>query len=157
MAGFKVKFLRGSQAANDIYVGPAGEITIDVVNWRIRLHDGQTPGGVVIPNREDLDNAIAEYASGAGNGVEVIDLLTSTDTTAALSAAQGKILKDLIDSLEVGGTTPALPEDMVPGTTINDKAVTPQGLETFLSTQLGITYDETLGDWVNDEGAGTAV
>lgn len=151
MAGFKVKFLRGSQEANDIYVGPAGEMTIDVANWRIRIHDGQTAGGVVIPNRADLDNAIADYASGVDNGVEVVDLLTSEDTTKALSAAQGKVLKDLIDNLDVGGTTPAVIADMTPGTVVNDKAVTPQVLEEFLSTQLGITYDETLGDWVNDE------
>lgn len=126
MAGFRVRFLRGSEAANNIYVGPAGEMTIDTNNWRIRLHDGEKPGGHSIPNLPDVEaivqqaiqTALADFEPGEGGG----------------------------------GVSAASVEDMVPGTEVNDKAVTPMGLEAFLGQQLGIAYDPVLGDWVNDEG-----
>lgn len=46
--------------------------------------------------------------SGGGQGeqtpvINIIDNLTSTSTGAALSANQGRILKDLIDNIEVTG------------------------------------------------------
>lgn len=41
--------------------------------------------------------------SGGGSSINVIDNLTSTSATDALSANQGKVLKDLIDSLPSGG------------------------------------------------------
>lgn len=182
---FRVAFLRGTAAANNSFIGPLGELTVDRTNWRLRLHDGITPGGIPIPNSKDLTDAINALESGQGSTVEILNILTSDSTEAALSAAQGKALKGLIDDLAVvvsqagsgdveeaptdvidaryvrtsTGTwdqleaaTPAT--DMTPGTAINDKMVTPLGLETFLSTQLGIYYDETLGDWVNDESLG---
>lgn len=41
----RVRYLRGSKAANEAYVGPAGELTIDMTDWRLRVHDGVTAGG----------------------------------------------------------------------------------------------------------------
>lgn len=42
---------------------------------------------------------------------DVVDGLTSTSTTTPLSAKQGKVLKDLIDGVEVG-TDPSVTEDI---------------------------------------------
>lgn len=42
---------------------------------------------------------------------DVVDVLTSTSTTTPLSAKQGKVLKDLIDGVEVG-TDPTVTEDI---------------------------------------------
>jgi len=42
--------------------------------------------------------------------------------------------------------------DMAPQTTVNDKPVTPQGLESFMADQLGIRFEAETGDWVLDEG-----
>lgn len=46
---------------------------------------------------------------GGGSNVEVIDNLESTDTEAALSANQGRVLKSLIDNIQTqgGGTSPS--------------------------------------------------
>ena len=49
-----------------------------------------------------LKPLLVEIKSGISNSIPVtsiIDTLTSTDTTKPLSAAQGKVLKDLIDSI----------------------------------------------------------
>lgn len=34
-----------SATQNNTYTGPVGELTADITNWDIRLHDGATPGG----------------------------------------------------------------------------------------------------------------
>src|SRR5690606_36831939 len=44
------QLIRGNTAFNDSYIGNAGEITVDLQTKEMRLHDGSTPGGVVIPN-----------------------------------------------------------------------------------------------------------
>ena len=55
------------------------------------------------------DGTEAGGGSGGGSSVEVVDNLTSTDTEAALSANQGRVLKDLIDNVQTqgGGTSPS--------------------------------------------------
>lgn len=52
---FRVQFLRGSAAENDAYVGREGELTIDLDNFNIRLHDGSTPGGVAFVKLSELN------------------------------------------------------------------------------------------------------
>ena len=41
-----VQHLRGSSAQNDAYTGLEGELTIDLTNNRVRVHDGLVTGGV---------------------------------------------------------------------------------------------------------------
>lgn len=73
---FRVQFLRGSKRANDIYVGPIGEITIDWEKWHIRLHDGETPGGHPIVNEKDL----IEIAKNMDLNFDRYDLATKEST-----------------------------------------------------------------------------
>ena len=49
-----VRFLRGTEAQNDAYTGLQGEVTVDTDNKQLRLHDGVTPGGVVLPKDADV-------------------------------------------------------------------------------------------------------
>lgn len=49
------------------------------------------------------DGTEAGGGSGGGSNVEVIDNLESTDTEAALSANQGRVLKSLIDNAQTSG------------------------------------------------------
>lgn len=53
----KVLFLRGSDAAIDVYVGVEGEIVVDRVNKTVRLMDGTTPGGIRLATVADLQAA----------------------------------------------------------------------------------------------------
>lgn len=54
-AAFQIKFLRGSAEANNSYTGPVGELSIDLTNWRVRIHDGVTAGGHALINLGDLE------------------------------------------------------------------------------------------------------
>ena len=45
---------RGTTVQSDSFVGAAGQFTIDVERWEIRLHDGETPGGHRILNLQQL-------------------------------------------------------------------------------------------------------
>lgn len=64
MASFatQVQIRRGTEAENDAFTGAEGEVTMDLTNKQLRVHDGQTTGGMKIPNIEDvqeeLNNAV---------------------------------------------------------------------------------------------------
>lgn len=48
--------LRGSSAeSQDTFIGAERELTVDTTNDDLRLHDGTTPGGRLIPNRDNND------------------------------------------------------------------------------------------------------
>jgi hypothetical protein len=54
-----VRRRRGTTAGNDSYVGPSGEITIDLDRMEVRLHDGETPGGHRVPNASFIGGMIS--------------------------------------------------------------------------------------------------
>lgn len=56
----KILFLRGTKAENDLFVGDAGTITIDTTNNVVRLHDGVTVGGHLLPNQDLVFSAIED-------------------------------------------------------------------------------------------------
>ena len=43
-----VQWKRGNSTVNSNYVGAEGEITVNIDNWNLHVHDGLTPGGYVI-------------------------------------------------------------------------------------------------------------
>ena len=62
----RVQFRRGSAADNSTFVGAEGEITVDLTNRRLRLHDNVTQGGQEIPNMDDLVNGnMSHFGIGA--------------------------------------------------------------------------------------------
>lgn len=50
----RVQLIRGSTANQDAFIGNSGEITVDTQTNELRLHDGFTPGGKVIPNKDTI-------------------------------------------------------------------------------------------------------
>lgn len=79
-----IRFLRGTTAQNNAYVGVNGSVTLDMENNTIRIHDGATPGGYAIPTTQEIINAIqsqamvfenADLLSGNVNGQEVTQLI----------------------------------------------------------------------------------
>lgn len=71
---FRVRFLRGTDGANNQYRGPVGEITIDLTNWRIRIHDGQTFGGHAIASLKDLEQLVTRL-----DGLSLTDIAGAED------------------------------------------------------------------------------
>ena len=78
-----------------------------VVVWRSNYHilQEQLVSGVNIKtvNGESLLGEGDITIEGGGSSVEVVDNLESESTTAALSANQGRVLKEMIDNLPSGG------------------------------------------------------
>lgn len=55
-----VIFMSGTTAQNDAFIGKKGSITYDTEKNNLRLHDGVTPGGKVIPNLDEIDDKFAQ-------------------------------------------------------------------------------------------------
>ena len=72
----------GTTAQHASFTGATKEITVDTTKNTVVVHDGSTAGGYPLLNQTDLNNT-----------------LTSTSTSQALTAAQGKVLKDEIDDI----------------------------------------------------------
>lgn len=51
----QIQFVRGTTAANLAYTGPVGTFSIDTELKQVRIHDGVTAGGSVIPGIADLN------------------------------------------------------------------------------------------------------
>lgn len=64
----QVKRRRGTEAQNNEFTGAQGEITVDLTNMTLRVHDGMTQGGFVV-------------GGGAGRNIGDVFFTTRTDTT----------------------------------------------------------------------------
>ena len=51
----KLRLKRGNTATNDAYTGLAGEITMDTDTGIVRVHDGETAGGVPMARAMDIN------------------------------------------------------------------------------------------------------
>lgn len=101
------------------------------------------------------------------DGITVNNTLTSTSTTEGLSAAQGKVLKDLIDAINVANTGTNTGDEVSATTTVEgiieiatnteanagtltNRAITPANLKNVLGTTATLattlTYSELIGD-----------
>ena len=93
----QLQLRKGTAAEHSTFTGADGEVTVDTTNKTLRVHDGSTIGGTALATviggsipLSQLPNATTT-AKGA---VVLNNTLTSTSTTQALTAAQGKVLAD---------------------------------------------------------------
>ena len=56
----------GTASQNDAYAGDSGEITIDTDSHRIRVHDGETPGGTVLALVSDIPTKLSQLTNDTG-------------------------------------------------------------------------------------------
>ena len=75
----QLQLRKGTDTEHNTFTGALGEVTVDTTNKTLRVHDGSTVGGI----------RLATLSS-----VVLNNTLTSTSTTQALTAAQGKVLND---------------------------------------------------------------
>ncbi len=98
----QIQFVRGTTAANQAYTGPAGTFSIDTQLKQVRIHDGVTAGGSVIPGIADL-NALQT----------LIQNLAITDIAGLETALAGKVNASLLGqangvaTLDADGRIPA--------------------------------------------------
>lgn len=142
-AAFKVRFLRGSAAANAAHIAPDGAITIDTDNRRMRLHDGVTPGGKEVPNTDDVQSAISDALAGfeGGTGGGAVDSVNGQTGVIVLTKAD--IGLDAVDNFPTATNVEA------EAGTSNSHFMTPATVAAFMGA-MGFTQE---GDeWVMDQG-----
>ncbi|WP_315742855.1 MULTISPECIES: hypothetical protein [unclassified Bradyrhizobium] len=64
----QLQLRRNTAAGIAVFTGAPGELTPDMTNKRLYLHDGVTVGGFAQASQADLDAAIAGVSSGSGGG-----------------------------------------------------------------------------------------
>ena len=152
----RLQLRRGTTAQTNAFTGAVGEVTVDTDKKTVVVHDGVTVGGHPIATRASADGTISlikKDGTSAGtinaNGL-FNNTLTSTNTNQALTAAQGKVLKDTLDTTTsstfgVDQTWRDLTSSRVSGvnyTNSTGKAIT------IAATSLG--RDATVSFYVND-------
>ena len=108
----QLQLRKGTATEHNTFTGANGEVTVDTTNKTLRVHDGSTVGGIrlatctggLVPASQ-----LPDATTSVKGAVVLNNTLTSTSTTQALTAAQGKVLKDTLDtavssSLGVGQT-----------------------------------------------------
>lgn len=92
-----------------------------------------------VGDQEVCAYGVGDSTGGGGIATEVIDNLTSTSTTAALSANQGRVLKELIDGIDISDI------DNISFTKITDKPTTISGYgitDAYTKTQVDGLIDD---------------
>lgn len=97
------QFRRGTDTEHSMFTGALGEVTVDTTKHVTVVHDGVTAGGFPNAARANTDGTISLIKKDGTSAGEVNsaglfnDTLTSTNTNQALTAAQGRLLKDVVD------------------------------------------------------------
>lgn len=145
----QLQFRNGTTSQHSTFTGAVAEVTVDTVKNVIVVHDGVTAGGFPVGCKANADGTISLVkkdgtSAGTINASGLFNnTLTSTNNNQALTAAQGKVLKDLIDaaSLGVNQTYQDVTALRVSGTTYINTTGKPIFL-TIMSTTTGSTSSE---------------
>lgn len=100
----KLRLKRGDTATNDAYTGLAGEITMDTDTGIIRVHDGETVGGVAMARAMDLItpyNTVPDYTQ----GTELIFTDTNVAPQAGFFEVTGKAFNERNLVISINGTS----------------------------------------------------
>ena len=93
----QLQLRKGTSSEHNTFTGANGEVTVDTTNKTLRVHDGSTVGGTMLATVTGglVPAAQLPAATTSTQGiVKLNNTLTSTSTTQALTAAQGKVLND---------------------------------------------------------------
>jgi hypothetical protein len=59
----RLQIRQGTNTENNNFTGASGELTFDITNKEIRIHDGTTQGGITIANKQLLDTKLDKNIS----------------------------------------------------------------------------------------------
>ena len=141
----QIQLRQGTTTEHGTFTGAVGEVTVDTTKDTLVVHDGVTVGGHPVATRANADGTISLIKKdGTSAGTINADglfnnTLTSTNTNQALTAAQGKVLKDLADTklattsaFGVGQTWQNMTSSRVSGTTYTNS--TSRTIELYIQT-----------------------
>ncbi len=99
----QVQYRRGNAVQNSTFVGAEAEITVDITNGTIRVHDGSTPGGSNIATVAYVDNEISQFSTDSiSNGTSRVQIESSGGNVFA-NVAGTTILNMASDGMYVTG------------------------------------------------------
>lgn len=143
----QIQLRQGTTTEHNTFKGAVGEVTVDTTKDTLVVHDGVTAGGHPVAARANADGTISLIkkdgtSAGTINALGLFnDTLTSTNTNQALTAAQGKVLKDTLDtavssslssSFGVDQTWQNMTSSRVSGTTYTNS--TTRAIELYIQT-----------------------
>lgn len=154
----RVQLRRGTTAQTNAFTGALSEVTVDTEKDVLVVHDGVTAGGFPVAARANADGTISLIKKdgtiiGSINATGLFNnTLTSTATDQALTAAQGKVLKDLVDTKQasstafgVGQTYQDVTASRVLGTTYTNST----NKDIWVSVSVALNAGVTLAAYVN--------
>ena len=123
----QIQLRRGTTAENNAFIGTVGEVSVDTDKEVLVVHDGVTVGGFPVAARANANGTIS-LINKDGTIITTIpatglfnNTLMSTATDQALTAAQGKVLKDtkldITSAFGIGQTYQNVTASRVIGTT----------------------------------------
>lgn len=131
----RVQLRRGTTAQTDTFAGAAGEVTVDTSKNTIVVHNGVQTGGFPVAARANANGTISLIKKDGTSAGEINatglfnNTLTSTNADQALTAAQGKVLKDTkletTSAFGVGQTWQNVTSSRVAGTTYTNTTSRP--------------------------------
>ena len=126
----QLQLRKGTATEHNTFTGAVGEVTVDTTNKTLRVHDGSTVGGTRLATLTEGSVPAAQLpaATTSTQGAVILNnTLTSTSTTQALTAAQGKVLKDTLNyqAFGIGQTYSDVTASRVSGTTYTNSSTRP--------------------------------
>ena len=122
----QLQLRKGTATEHQTFTGANGEVTVDTTNKTLRVHDGSTVGGTRLATLTGglVPSAQLPAATTSVQGAVVLsNSLTSTSTTQALTAAQGKVLND--QAFGIGQNYSNVTASRVSGTTYTNSTTRP--------------------------------
>ena len=122
----QIQLRQGTTTEHNTFKGAVGEVTVDTTNKTLRVHDGSTVGGTRLATLTGglVPTTQLPAATTSVQGAVVLNnTLTSTSTTQALTAAQGKDLNDR--AFGIGQTYSNVTASRVSGTTYTNSSTRP--------------------------------
>lgn len=86
----QLQLRRGTTVENDGFTGALAEVTVDTDTHELRVHDGSTQGGFVIPTESDMNAALGDKA-------DVSDVYDKATVDTALNAKAETDLSNITD------------------------------------------------------------
>jgi len=95
----RVQIVGHTAAVALTFIGRSREVTVDTDNDNLRVHDGSTPGGEVIPNKTFVD-ARDTTIEGKADAAQADATTAIADAAAALTAANAAIPKSVVSAAD---------------------------------------------------------
>ena len=149
----QIQLRQGTTTEHNTFKGAIGEVTVDTTKDTLVVHDGVTVGGHPVATRANADGTISLIkkdgtSAGVVNSAGLFNnTLTSTNTNQALTAAQGKALKDTLDTaFGIGQTSKS--KTLVSGTTYTNTINKPITLSVSMNGSSGMAASITVNNFL---------